>query len=555
MDSNGIQAVPPPLTARLDILPPWLRLKRERAVRDAARSTLFASDTINYPPNSRYLYMRTPEPSLTSAAPDRPAPLSVKSRRSQISNTTTMPKRILRSVSTPGRTRAKDNVSFLPEKTPKSTAESTEIHRFYHDSGTESLHKDSSDVFSDTKSKPQGHANPFTARLNDSGDKRHGTPGRYMQNESTSSPLMGQFQLDASDVASNLSCETCNSTTCKGKDFDGKGSPYDGGVIGDETFDGLESYVDTEDEDKVSVLESVSTTSDEEGQTLYQFIANAPIPRSKTVVAGLVSTLSKRHLAAESHCKTENPSLDKPPLSFHRPLPLRSYESEATMFLTAGAQAYPGRNRSKSVTSIVNNTKGTTYTMAHPILPASSHICRSIDHIGQGSPKRDSPHHKISEQIDLCPVSSLQYSSHATTLASFPIPPMVNPVGELPILVSRAATSPPVLHPALSQHFVGTTSLEETYRAITKVNMTAILQRTRARGEQLRIVDWEQLNSFEQAWRKVNGVLLVTIYGRQDVVLDASDIAYIDCVAAELRNASNDADPMVWIRRMFEDRI
>ena len=80
--------------------------------------------------------------------------------------------------------------------------------------------------------------------------------------------------------------------------------------------------------------------------------------------------------------------------------------------------------------------------------------------------------------------------------------------------------------------------------------MSATLERSRARGENLQIVEWDGLPSFERAWRDKNKVLLVTIYGRKDVVLDKSDVDFIDCISSELHDDGN--VPAGWVRRIFE---
>lgn len=51
----------------------------------------------------------------------------------------------------------------------------------------------------------------------------------------------------------------------------------------------------------------------------------------------------------------------------------------------------------------------------------------------------------------------------------------------------------------------------------------------------------------------MNEVLLVTIYGRKDVVLGETDVAYVDCIAREVRGASGEDVPTDWVRRIFED--
>ncbi|KAJ4991013.1 hypothetical protein SVAN01_03584 [Stagonosporopsis vannaccii] len=537
-NSNGIRAVTSPLTARIDILPPWLRLKRERAVREAAQPTLSASSIVNYPPNS----------------PDRPAPLSVKSRSSQISSSTPMRRETSRSVSTPVRMRTKEDPTPLPEKPLDPLAGSTRTLHFSHASATAEY---SGNIFGDLQCKPTINANLFTAQLDHNGDRRHGDPKKYTQNEFANLPQLGQCQLDASDVTSSSSCETCCSIIRKGQECASESATYEGGIIGDDTFDSLAPYVaaEDEDEDECSSLESAKTNNSEERQTLCYFAPEAPLSRSKTVAPGPGPTSSKRRAASRSHCKSQGRSLNSPMVSFHQSLPLRNYESEVTMVLAADAKAYSGRNKTKSVTSIINSTQGTTKTMQYPPLSALSRVHSGIHHTEQKISHRDSSNNKISEHIDQHLTLPSRSLSDASTLASFPIPPMGNPVGELPMLVSRATTSSSALQSASSQRLAGVASLEEMYRAITKVNMTAVLQRTRARGEQLQLVNWDDLSSFEQAWRKVNEVLLVTIYGRQDVFLDASDVSYIDCVARELRKAPNDADPMTWVCRMFENGV
>jgi hypothetical protein len=185
-------------------------------------------------------------------------------------------------------------------------------------------------------------------------------------------------------------------------------------------------------------------------------------------------------------------------------------------------------------------------------MSGSGRTYNSPNHNRKEGYMRDDSHTKISQQVDQHEAPISQPSSTASTLAAFPIPPMDNPVGALPMLVSRATSSSQVLHIAPSQHPVVTASLEDTYRAITKVNLSALLQRTRTKGERLQAIEWDKLTSFERAWREMNDVLLVIIYGRADVVLDESDITYIDCVARELRNGSDESTTNDWIRRIFE---
>ena len=489
-----------------------------------------------------------------SLAPDRPAPLSVRSKASQASSGTPMSNTVLRSVSTPIRASPQKGYEILARprsNVPSCSAEALSL--VSSSASNKGSRKSTNDVF-DAAYKDDPSRNRFTDRLNGSEDRRHGTNERYENGVADGNISLGPYQLDTSDIASESSYGTFSSIVRKGKDRTSSRLSYDGGVIGDDSFDALESYIGTEDEDNGSLLESASIASEQEVQTQYQFAVQAPSP--PPVITAPVPTPSQRHAAAESRRLSQVDSHGSPAVNFHRPLPLRSYESEATMFPTAGAQANSGRNRAKSVTSMIASRRPgmVPHHMPHQLSPApgSGRTYNTSVRNKKQEYESDDSYTKMSEQIVRHMTSLSQRSSSASTLAAFPIPPMENPVGELPMLVSRATSSPQALRMTSSQHPVSAASIEDTYRAIVKVNLSAQLQRTRAKGERLQAVEWDKLTSFERAWREINDVLLVTIYGRADVVLDESDISYVDCVAKELRNASGGDPADNWIRRLFE---
>ncbi|XPS79812.1 hypothetical protein M3J07_011806 [Ascochyta lentis] len=530
---NGIRAVTSPLTARMDTLPPSLRLERERTVQEAARATIVSNDTVDYPPNT----------------PDRPAPLSVKSRGSRASSAAPLPNTILRSASTPIRTRPKEELVLLPQAMDCSMIKNVETLSLVSSSTTKSSTRSTSDVFGSMKGQGITHSALFSDELNSEEVRRHDPNERYMYNNADKHHRRGPFQLDASDVASESSYGTFNSFVQKSKDR------ANGGIIGDDSFDALESYIGTEDEDgdDCSLLESASTFSELHDPTQYTYAVQAPTVESMTT--GPVPTSSQRHATVEARRRPQMPNAISPGINFHRPLPLRSYESEATMFPTASAQANSNRNRAKSVTSVINSRRAATETMSLPPLQRSVQTHSSSYFDEQGDRKRDDSNNRISEQVDQEGSSVSQRSSSASTLAAFPIPPMDNPVGELPMLVFRAMSPPRTLHTTASQHSVAPALLEDAYRAIIKVNMDALLQRTRSRGEQLRVVEWDTLSSFERAWREMNDLVLTTVYGRNDVVLSDKDVKYIDCVSKELRSGANNDAPTDWVRRMFEGDV
>lgn len=548
---GSIRAVTSPLTARMETLPPALRLGRERAVQEASRITTVSSSIADYPPNSKYRHVYHKQKRLRDTAPDRPAPLSVKSRRSQASTATPVPTTILRSVSTPIRNQARGDLDALPHARANIPTRDNETRSLISMSTPNNSASSTSDIFDTTQGRDCAHSNSFTDRLNSSQDEHRGTNSRYMYNNADDNHQPGPFQLDVSDVASESSYGTFGSFVRKNIDRASSGMAYDGSIIGDDSFDALESYVGSEEEDECSLLESTSTISEHKVQTQYQYAV--PAPSISPILGRTAPTPPQRRSTVDTRRKTQASAFNSPAVSFHRPLPLRSYESEASMFPTAGAHANSGRNRAKSVTSIIASRRYATETMHLPPLPSSGQACSSSNIEDLMDCKRDGSHTKISEQLDQYVATISRRSSSASTLAAFPIPPMDNPVGELPMLVSRATSSPQAPYTTPSYPLLAPASLEDTYRAITKVNMVALLQRTRDRGKQLQVIEWNKLSSFERAWREMNEVLLVTIYGRKDVVLGETDVAYVDCIAREVRGASGEDVPTDWVRRIFED--
>jgi hypothetical protein len=130
-------------------------------------------------------------------------------------------------------------------------------------------------------------------------------------------------------------------------------------------------------------------------------------------------------------------------------------------------------------------------------------------------------------------------TSVATTLLDFPIPPMQNPVGALPMIVSRATTPHPVA------------SLVEACRAITfhANHIRNLLEQTRTRGEHLPLTNLDTVTAFERAWRELNEELLISIYGNCDVELEVDDVRYVDCIAKELRESPE----AHWVLELFRE--
>lgn len=151
--------------------------------------------------------------------------------------------------------------------------------------------------------------------------------------------------------------------------------------------------------------------------------------------------------------------------------------------------------------------------------------------------------YRMSPDADLGDMSSSATSYRATmarTLDAFPVPPTQNPVGELALSVAHATSLTYLVVP--SRH------MAESYRAIAREHIIALLQRTRGRGSQLEIVDWEALSIFEQAWREVNKPLIRAIYGRVDIVLDDDDVEHVQALSKELGDDNVEKD---WVWNVF----
>jgi hypothetical protein len=127
-------------------------------------------------------------------------------------------------------------------------------------------------------------------------------------------------------------------------------------------------------------------------------------------------------------------------------------------------------------------------------------------------------------------------------LSSFPVPPMQNPVGTLPMLVTRATLS--------SDSAAPVSALLESCRSSrgSGAAIKRILEQTRARGDALPVIEWKSISAFERSWRELNEELLVAIYGRQDTWLSAADVAYVDCIGKEFR-----ARPGHWVLQCFRE--
>lgn len=178
--------------------------------------------------------------------------------------------------------------------------------------------------------------------------------------------------------------------------------------------------------------------------------------------------------------------------------------------------------------------------MLSPRLPTSTEQSRSIEKNPSTTHEDSRASYGHNHLFKARTSSGSQPSAIASTISAFPIPPMHNPVGRLPMSISRTAS--------LAESGASSAPVGDVYRAVAEANIHKLLERTRNHGAQLPSVNFNAIPPFERAWREVNEQLLVTIYGRVDVLLTDEDVQYLDCISREFKSGTYASD---WVRDIF----
>lgn len=436
---------------------------------------------------------------------------------------------------------------------------------------------ETSDVFDHASASSHTKGTPFTDRL-ESGDRRYGglTSGKHP---------VGPYQLDASDAASMYSNDTIRDTPRRNNDRAGGGVDTEGSIMEVAPFEMLEAYSGTDNEwadenaDKRLLLETASVSEAGRSPTKYQYglfpkitersppkkvrfaspviTGRSPVKESiptspkrrdgpqiteRSKVQEAESASPKRKIASGVDPLSRNFKLNVSGISLQQQRPLRRYESEANLSSNAAFQATSGHVRVESVAGTVDSI-GQAPDVQHPHLSSDYKTkAKDDEEIYYGSISCRS---RIPEPVSRGMISTRQHVTNGPPLSQFPIPPMSNPVGELPMLLSRATEVPRNEEQTTSQYIVQDASI-----AKAEENITTTVKRTQARGKQLPIIEWECIPRFEQVWRNKNQRLLVTIFGRKDTKLEIDDYNYIEWIAQQLRNDKN--VPADWVRKLLE---
>jgi len=354
----------------------------------------------------------------------------------------------------------------------------------------------------------------------------------------------GPYGLSPSEASSGE--ESDSEAASKAEDADSR----DNATFRDDESD-LHTYTGSA---RSSILDSASFFGTEGGPVHYAY-ADVAVP-SEAAQAEIAASRGAR----QARKKISGPAPATFVSSFHRPLPLRSYESEAHLFPTTGAQGGSSHNRAQSAGSLKRSGKPISLAIeaapqSAPPLPVRSSSIRantiplppqseSTSGRSRLSSIRDDVEHEgrtTPTVVDPSTGPTPHGSSLAMTLTSFPVPPMHNPVGALPMVVAQATTTNESIHPVAVLLQACTIVTEQAAR------IKGILEQTRDRGDQLPVANWDSMSKFERSWRSDREELLIAIYGRHDTWLSEEDVEYVDLMWMELR-ASPSA---TWVLDLF----
>ena len=504
-------------------------------------------------------------PILTLLAPDRPAPLSVKSRYSDASKASLPTNDHSRSISSPFHSR---DMMTIPLPRCSVLFQDTISHPLLSPTTGSSVETDGyettpsqNDVTGNGGAKAERQSDPFSDSKQTYEDQSSDYSEQNVHSGHDRRDGVGLFHFEDPDVASRGIFNPGSMNQSTSHDENDMSKAYHD-FIGEESFDVMDFYA--ESNDGHSILEPISNTRGYAAQTVYKY--SAPVSHSET--GSPEAHYSLHQETDQARPRTRHPSLSASVVNFHLPLALRSYRSEAQIQSRFTGHSHIEPNMyDKVIPPRYSHEKSSRRlelynTSEYYFTPPTE----GLVHDGTGTPVATGCDNSQAEQLRTHPgfgTSSRHDhpqipSGETLDLAAFPIPPMRNPVGELPMLLHRVASLPSYATTGQTVALKSTSttpSVAETYRAMTKVHMIGLLKRTRSRGAQLPSVDWQSLSIPERVWREENSTILMSIYGRQDMVLNNHDIEYVNCVAQELRCDGDGISSNEWVLRILQDNI
>lgn len=431
--------------------------------------------------------------------------------------------------------------------------------------GQANVDNNTDDVFGIGSGSSSRYREPLTAIRLSGGEKNgYNLARRYASTGHDAAQALGPYELDAFDASSDASEDDgmFPPTTQGDSSEKARGGKESVDLSTSEVSDAMESYVGSEDD--ISILESASVSSNNRSPTRYSYASSGPppsyaLPTLSTELV-LAPAPSRRHTTTQARRKIQGPNPIVAAPRFHRPLPLRSYESEAHLYPTSRAQGASNHNhnRANSAGSLEGGDRPVSLVATHRAdaipLPVRSSSLQLHTNPRPARSSSISTRGHSSQFEYLSPIEDCEEATAGSTnafprpesidssLASFPMPPTTNStIGEILMYVSRASKPMESITDPIAK--------AEAFRIFTKICINDLLFQSRIRGLHLVILNWEMLSPFEKAWRDKHEELLVAIYGRKDTVLNNEDVQYIDSLSQELRASSMP----IWVRQLFQD--
>lgn len=485
------RSVSTPITAMTTAVQRPLAIDTELAKKEAARSSSLScatSPTWDYPPDSKSYIHLVRAIVLTMIAPDRPAPLSLRSPSSLSSGFTLRTTGSSSLASTPAL--RVGTLKRIPSPPPRNSVlfQTTASHPLLNPLGHSPLRVGKEtypdDVFGayDQSPNKQYETSTDNAAQHDEDHARSEDCRPYgsYKPEDEYKPYIyeltesdrGSFGDDEDTVADQDSTSTRTYATEQ---------RWSNSL---ESFEELLSYAGSSDETNV---ETASVLSAEE-------IDNTQSTRSSLSHHGNVVTREPQVLASP-HSEVKEPSNDTDTpyhssitTAFHRPLPFRCYEPAPTR------SAQPTQNIS---------------TQASPP-PAST---------------APSP-------------TTLDPLTLATALLLFPLPPSSSPLSSL----LHALTHATLLH-----HLPCSPATAATYRDLSATYIITLVQRTRNYAARLPKVKWKEVDEEERMWRVENRKVLMAVLGRVDGEMGKGEAEVVRGIV-EILGGDGEVEGEMWVR-------
>lgn len=502
-----------------------------------------STPTKDYPPNT----------------PDRPAPLSVRSRHSGKSSKT--PSTGYRSVSAPTTQNNRTDTTPLPRNT--HILEDTASHPLLGSPSPLSMdfsdHVDADDVFGMYEREAPRNAEPVSpvhvfdeSRLRTL-NQLQGTAEvsyQYQQRiyELSRSELSSRTSDEAADGLRLLHideevAETTLTQHTQSLENDNLGTAHghqagpveDSAISDDDSSHHADNYASSNAaSDPFEYDQGTSRRRDTE---LPRLKLKGRRPNTET--DSYLRPLPLRSLKSREADRAPGPSPRSPPL------PLRNQESK-THLTSPTIPNSPSRiPRLKAAGNMVRGHRPTKLTVPSFRTP----LC-SNRHAWGNTPHQQSPL-SCTQVARRSPQPG--QTSVRTPIAEFSAPSVDEPANRTSIsgMLNKFPTPPAQSAVVNSAENIAPISLVAKAcrtSTMTPATLRELLEKTRAHGVTFPVMDWASMSAPERSWRENNGMLLVSIYGRQDTELSDEDVAYVDSIAKQLATEEGK-----WLFDIFTD--